>query len=57
MTFKKITFNKKPRRIDRRAGARSKKANGIARDPVNRYDREQLEWARNFNHWKQNENN
>ena len=52
MTFKKRMFNKQPRRIQRDAGARNKRPtiNGYHREYINKWDREQHEWARTFNH-------
>ena len=56
MSFKKRIFNKKPRRIKRNAGGRNKKP--VIRDDkrtyINKWDKEQQEWARTFNH-KENE--
>ena len=56
MSFKKRTFNKKPRRIKRNAGGRNKKP--VIRDDnrtyINKWDKEQQEWARTFNHNKEN---
>ena len=53
MTFKKRMFNKQPRRIKRDAGGRNKRptVNGVKREYINKWDREQHEWARTFNHY------
>jgi hypothetical protein len=59
MHFKKRMFNKKPRRIKRDAGGRNKRSityNGVQREYINKWDKEQQEWARTFNHYDSTRN-
>ena len=59
MTFKKRMFNKQPRRIKRDAGGRNKRPityNGVQREYINKWDKEQQEWARTFNHYDSTRN-